>query len=287
MKHCNNYWTKDKCRLVALKYSNRNSFRNTDASAYRTAIAKKWLDEICSHMKYINKYWNYNTCQKEALKYNNRTEFQLKSHGAYDYAHKNKILDDICKHMIKIGSKEFRCVYVFEFDDNFAYIGLTYNILKREHEHNRKGPVYKHIEKSKNKYKLIQLTDYIKKEDAQRIEENKMIEYENNGWNLLNTMKDSTLGGSEIYWTYDKCKEESLKYNHKTDFRKGSGGAFSSATRNGWYSDICSHMTFNIPSRNWSEDELDFLLKNYHNGVKYCAKELIQLNFYQQLLVIF
>ena len=34
---------------------------------------------------------------------------------------------------------------LFEFKNNIGYVGLTYNIKQREIDHNRKGPVYKHI----------------------------------------------------------------------------------------------------------------------------------------------
>jgi len=39
-----------------------------------------------------------------------------------------------------------------------------------------------------------------------------------------------------------KCKEESLKYNNRTDFRKKSNGSYSSALKNKWLEEICSHM---------------------------------------------
>ena len=274
MKKCNNYWTKERCYEISIQYDSRGKFRKNDASAYRTALSNNWLNEICTHMTYVNKYWDYNKCKTEALKYKNRTEFQKFSKGAYSFAKRNNFISEICKHMIKIGSKEFRCVYVFEFENNFAYVGLTYNIINREFDHNRKGPVHKHIKKTKSKYKLIQLTDYIKKEDAQKIEENKISEYKNNGWLLLNTQINSTLGGSEIYWIYDKCKKEALKYKHRTDFRKGSGGAFSSSRRNGWYDEICSHMVFNKPKNYWKAEELNFLIESHDKGFRHCSKEL-------------
>ena len=274
MKKCNNYWTKEKCNEISLKYKTRSEFRKNDASAYRTSIANNWLNNICSHMSFIYNSWNYYKCKNEALKYTNRSDFQKNSGSAYAYATKNKILNDICSHMIKIGNLEHRCIYVFEFEDNHAYIGLTYNISAREFDHKRKGPVFKYIEETKSEYKLIQLTDYIKKEDAQKIEESTILEYKNIGWILLNTKKESTLGGSTIYWTYEKCKDEASKYMHKNDFRKGSGGAFYSAIRKGWYEEICSHMTFNKPERFWEDEELSFLMKNYNKGVKYCSKEL-------------
>ena len=274
MKKPNNYWTKERCKDIALKYNNRNEFRKHDASCYRTSLKNKWLDDICSHMKYKITYWNYKLCSEESLKYKNKSDFMKYCHGAYDYAIRNNILNDICSHMIKIGNKEYRCVYVFEFDDNSAYVGLTYNLIKRENEHNNKGPVYKHILKTKSKYKLIQLTDYIKKDYAQTIEEKTINSYKYNKWNVLNTNMESTLGGSNIYWTFDKCKEESLKYNHRNEFRKMKVGAYNSARLNGWLNDICSHMKVDKSKRAWSEDDINFLIENKYLGLKYCSDKL-------------
>jgi predicted GIY-YIG superfamily endonuclease len=245
MKHKNNYWTKEKCQSVALKYNNRNEFRKNDASAYRTSIRHKWLDELCSHMLYINKYWNDESCKLEALKYKHRKEFQIKSKGAYEYSKRHNILNDVCSHMIKIGSREFRCVYIFVFDDNCVYIGLTYNIQEREYNHNRKGPVFKHIKKTNSKYKLIQLTDYISKKDAQIFEEQTINEYGKKNYHLLNTNRYSTLGGSILYWTYERCKIEALKYNSRKVFHINNRGAYESSRKHQWLNDICSHMTFN------------------------------------------
>jgi len=268
------YYTKEKCHKEALKYNTRGDFKNYSSQYYNKALRSKWMDDICSHMTHINTYWNYDKCKNEALKYDHRNDFQKNSKGAYAFANKNKLLNDICSHMIKIGNREFRCIYVFEFENNIAYIGLTYNILSREIDHKRKGPVYKHIKKTNSSYKLIQLTDYIKKEEAQKIEELTILEYENNGWKLLNTNYNSTLGGSIIFWTYEKCKEEALKYKHKTEFQKNSSGAYNSAYKNKWLNKICSHMIFNKPDNYWNDNEFDFLLKNHNKGFRYCAKEL-------------
>jgi hypothetical protein len=46
------------------------------------------------------------------------------------------------------------------------------------------------------------------------------------------------------YWTFDKCKEEALKYNIKELF-KNSAGAYNAARRNNWMVEICSHMINN------------------------------------------
>lgn len=66
------YWNKEKCRLEALKYSNRTEFSKQSNGAYTAALKKGWLDEICKHMvvKWQHK-WDKESCRKEALKYNN------------------------------------------------------------------------------------------------------------------------------------------------------------------------------------------------------------------------
>ena len=47
------------------------------------------------------------------------------------------------------------------------------------------------------------------------------------------------------YWTYEKCKEESLKYIYRKDFHKFSNGAYLSALNNKWLDNICTHMKKN------------------------------------------
>lgn len=44
------YWNKERCRLEALKYSNRSEFSKQSNGAYTAALKNGWLDEICKHM---------------------------------------------------------------------------------------------------------------------------------------------------------------------------------------------------------------------------------------------
>lgn len=46
----------------------------------------------------------------------------------------------------------------------------------------------------------------------------------------------------EIKWTFESCKEEALKYNHRKDFAKKSMTAYNKARKNKWLYQICSHM---------------------------------------------
>ena len=45
------YWTKDKCKEVALEYKSRGDFWKENRGAYDACIRNGWLDEVCSHMK--------------------------------------------------------------------------------------------------------------------------------------------------------------------------------------------------------------------------------------------
>ena len=46
-------------------------------------------------------------------------------------------IQDICSHMIPLSNSQNRKIYAFEFEDNYAYIGLSYNPVTREKEHLR------------------------------------------------------------------------------------------------------------------------------------------------------
>ena len=45
------------------------------------------------------------------------------------------------------------------------------------------------------------------------------------------------------YWTYEKCKEEAIKFKTRSDFRDKSSGAYYASLKNNWIEDICVHMT--------------------------------------------
>lgn len=53
------------------------------------------------------------------------------------------------------------------------------------------------------------------------------------------------------YWTYDRCKEEALKYKTKTEFKINSNGAYHASHKNKWIDDVCNHMVKVINSRNY------------------------------------
>lgn len=260
-------WTYETCMEEALKYEFRNDFHKNSRGAYDACQKNGWMNEFCSHMKdgvkiaiENNRIWTYDICKEEALKYETKTEFYTNCRSAYSACHINGWIDELCSHMRICGNNYLRFVYAFEFEDNHVYIGLTHDIKEREEDHlkNENSQIFKHIQKTNSKYfikKIVQ--EPIPKEEAQTLEHSIKISYQDSGWNILNKAKTGTgigsLGGNNLKWTYEKCKEEALKYDTKLEFRKKSNSAYDACVRNKWIDDLCSHMTSKRkPSGYWT-----------------------------------
>jgi predicted GIY-YIG superfamily endonuclease len=265
------YWTKEKCREEALKYNRRVDFQKYSRTANSVAVNNKWMNEICSHMellKHNENYWTKEKCQELALKCKSRSEFGKKYYAAHKYSIKNNWLDEICSHMIQFNNYK-RCIYAYEFSDNFVYIGLTYDLTNRHYRHmssnKDNSSVYNYIKKTKLIPELKQLTNYLEITEAKLKEEYYVKKYKKEKWKILNKTKTGSLGGITILWTKEKCQEAALKCKTKSEFYIKYGSASGAALKNGWMNDICSHMENKTkPKGYW----------NYEN----CLNEAIKIN---------
>jgi hypothetical protein len=248
----------------ALKYKTKTDFQKKSKGFYLSAYRRGFLDEICSHMNQLkkpHKYWiNKERCQQEALKYINKAEFQKNSSSAYNSSKIHGWYDEICSHMVCVGNRKMRLIYSYEFEDNSVYVGLTYNLNKRNNVHlnkNGNSSVREHILFTGLIPFLNKLTDYIDVGEASILEGFYLNEYKNKGWTILNKTKTGTIGGGYKIWTKEKCQEEALKYKTKKEFRKKSCGAYSRAYKDGWLNDICSHMELKTvkPRNYWTKEK--------------------------------
>jgi predicted GIY-YIG superfamily endonuclease len=241
----NGYWTEQRCKEEVAKYETITEFIKKSTSVYRKIKSNKWeylLDNLIQRKP--SNFWNFDNCKQEALKYSSRKDFGEKSISAYTTSLKNGWIDDICQHMSKIGNKYLRCIYVFEFPDNYCYVGLTYNIDKRKHQHfnDTKSCVYKHMSETDITPLLKQITDYIDVEEASKLESIKVKEYEKLGWKLLNKAKCGAIGGKKLKWTKEKCMEAASNFKHRVDFKKGNPQAYDAAFNHGYLNEVCTHM---------------------------------------------
>lgn len=200
----NKYWTKEKCLGIALKYKSRIEFQKSNNCAYAIASKYGWLRDITKHMvrpKNVKKFWFEENCRTEALKYNTRKDFNEYSKGAYLAAIKYDIIDDICSHMEVCGTLTKRCVYVYEFSDNHAYVGLTYNLKSRHSQHMRmtKSSVNKHMKNTGLIPNHHMLTDgYVDVYLAKDLEKKFYNDYMSAGWQMLNSNRTGGTGWCKL-----------------------------------------------------------------------------------------
>jgi len=202
-------------------------------------------------------YWTKEKCYEVALKYKTRIDFKINYPSAYSSARKNIWLNEICSHMKNYKNDKKRCIYAFEFDNNFVYIGLTYNLKNRINKHltDENSQVFKHVKTYNLKYNLKQLTEYLNPNDAKNKEQYYVNLYKENNWIILNIAKAGGLGGNFEFWTYDECKKEALKYDNKTDFYTLSPVAYTIACKYKWKDDITKHMkSKKKPNGYWTKE---------------------------------
>lgn len=200
--------------------------------------------------------WTDELIKEEALKYNHKIDFIKNSNSAYNASRYKKILDDVCSHMIPLGDVYRRVVYVYEFDDKCVYVGLTCNKERRHLQHMKDGksPVFKHIEKTnlQPKYKIVS-DSYISQKDSQLMEKQTLENYMNNGWTPLNSHTTGGLGGTNLKWTEESLRLESLKYKTRKEMSEKSNQAYSTIRKKKLYH-LLSHMDWILnPNHNLEE----------------------------------
>jgi hypothetical protein len=239
--------TKDECTLICKKYNNYTEFYKNEFKLYNFIFLRGWLDELTHHMIRIkNKsiFWTKEDCIKESSKYKTIKEWIKNSRSSYRAAHINKWFEECSSNMIKLGSRQLRAIYSFEFSDNHVYVGLTYSpeIRKKYHLNNENSPIYQHIIKSKIIPEFKILTDYLERDIASIKEGDILNGYIGCGWIALNKVKTGGLGGNRLIWNKNNCIIEAKKYKTRKEFSLKNNSAYGSARRNGWLNDCCTHM---------------------------------------------
>jgi hypothetical protein len=246
---------------LAKNFNKKNDFKKAHINLYNVARKYGWWEEASKHMVDAYQTWSKEDVEKEALKYQYPSEFFYNSKKAYAVAQYHGWLEDVTSHMGKLGSIKKRMVYAYEFSDNFVYVGLTYHKDKRNDQHMKSGPVFKHIEKTGLTPIRIEISDYIDSQDASKLEQSTENKYRDEGWNILNQAKPGVLGGSTLIWTPETVRKESSKYQTVKDFRLSSPKAYNAAQRNGWVPELGLINTF----VKWDFDSINKEAKKYNS----------------------
>lgn len=196
MQPIRNNYTYEECAAEAQKYHQRMEFKAGSLSHYTIALNHGWLNDICKHMDVLRRDYTLEECRDIAKGYPSRKEFQEGNISCYNYSLRHGWIDDVCSHMERQGTDAPRKVYVFEFADNHAYIGVACNIRRRylRHQRDKESPVFRHIKETDAKWEFKELTDWLSKEESAAAEVRTIEEYKTGGWELLNSNRGGGLG---------------------------------------------------------------------------------------------
>lgn len=274
--HENNYWTITRIYEKARLSASRAEFSKESAcrAAKKLGIYEKLVEDMASEgiwdlTHYVR--WTKETCIAKIREYKTRSELIDDSWSAYLYARKNGFLDEACEPMERLGNAVLRKIYVFEFEDHSAYVGLSYDPVVRyeAHLHKEDSAVYLHIKSTGCKYEFKILTDYLDKEEAARQEELVKLRYAKEGWHILNRVKCGSLGGVGFSkYTKDDIKEEIKRLDIKTrnEFNRKLKGMYLYAWRRNWLDELCAGM----PQREKSTKKIKWTDESVNWAISQC-----------------
>ena len=207
-------------------------------------------------------YWNREMCEQEIKNkgYKNKKEFRDGSPGAYSHAAKRGFLDEICKDMEIIGNYNLRQIYVYEFEDDCAYVGLTGNMKTRNQWHttHNDSPVFHHIQATGEKPKPKIISDWMSKEEAQIYEDEMIKVYSACGWHMLNRKRGGDLGGArEQKYSLEELKSAASTCSYRSEFKKKFSAMYSFILYHDLRDEVFGDMPeFFMPPLYWTDDKL-------------------------------
>ncbi len=191
--------------------------------------------------------YTYDYCFSVASKYKDIFHFQNLEKKVYSKAKKNGWIKDyhwlenlnyfLNEPMTEETNGQF--VYVYEFPDNSAYVGLTNNILRRDLQHRIKryetngsvkydGVLFHSVNFNIPIPNVKILKEGLTRKESQ-IEERRYIkEYKKNGWNVLNKNDGGSLGSiPHVYFKKEDVIAEAKKYKSLEEMRRNNRSAYN------------------------------------------------------------
>jgi hypothetical protein len=99
MANYNRKWTDEMLFEVAATFSTRKKFAVSNGGAYKTAVSRGILDEVCVHMEQQHIKWTDEMLFDAVTDYTTRHDFKKGNRKAYDVAHHRGILNQVCANM--------------------------------------------------------------------------------------------------------------------------------------------------------------------------------------------
>jgi hypothetical protein len=276
IKNPKGYWTKERCKEVALKYKTRGEFSLKNISGYSKAWKNDWLDEICSHMNYTgNRFYrciySYEFDDKSVyvgLTFNlDERENQHKKRGpVFNYINKTSLSPKF-KKLTEYISTDIAKIKEDEFINHYKEDGwFLLNVAKPGSLGGNDRKWTKEICK-KEALKYTNINDYRKNSLSYK------ASVRNKWLDEISSHMNRTKNNSG-YWSKEKCIEEALKCSSKKEFETKHPGGYAACRKNGWIIEISSHMNNRISKEKgyWTKE------KCQEESIKYKSRSTFQKN---------
>jgi hypothetical protein len=180
-----------------------------------------------------------------AAEFKHRADWKKANPEKYNAAWRRGLLDKCCAHMTPAANpyaKDY-IIYVYEFADHYAYVGLTFRQAHRHALNMARGPVHEHMKICTDyTYKVVErsIPDPIAAGGA---EKKWQLKYIDDNWIPLWTNKAGGLGSLLISkWTKEAVIAEAKKYTTKQTWIDSSQMSYRIAKREGWFAEASAHM---------------------------------------------
>ena len=248
------YPTREAWRTRGLLDRAHGEYSHYGAALHR---GKAFMAKCCGHMQHgtigntNSRTWSADAIIEAASHYQHKGDWKRATevHHAAAYQAARRRLDVFKRataHMTPKSSPYAGdyVVYVFEFADRYAYVGLSFRPQERLAEHLTRGPVYDHTAICPA-YLHRHVSTGIGSPDAVIKEESTWIErYRADGWTMLNVSDGGGLGTVRRVkeWTRELVLADARRFTTKQAWIDGSQGSYRTAKREGWFAEASAHM---------------------------------------------
>lgn len=281
-----NYWTKEKCATLAIKYDNKKQFRKECASAYNAAYKHNWISDICSHMiplgnKYLRHVYMY-LFPDDSIYFGLTCDINRRN-----ISHLNCPKSKVYKHILLTNQQPILEILTTEpIDVNLAQsleVFLIKDFKEKKYKilnGNNGGGIGRNnpaIIWTKEKC----LNEALKYKHKNEFHRKSIMAYKASrkyGW--FDEITKHMTKPIHTYWTYERCQNEALKYTSRNEFNKVSNSAYCIAAKNKWLNTICSHMiSCQKPRGYWNYDTVSKEALKYTRRVDFSNNSARAYNY--------
>ena len=266
------------CKKSAKRFKTRMEFREGDNSAYNKSVEMGWID---SFNLYSPGSLIYTTEEitATAKRYTTHRDFRKHHEKMYGAAAKRGLLDNFTwleKAFAGRTGVPTNCVYVYEFSHTHtAYVGITTTKKFRHRDHLQNGDcVYEYansigVPVPKPKYIYTEITT----DDAAKLEQVTIEEYQSKGSTMLNKRKGGSIGSlGSGKWTKEKCIALAKQYEYVIDFDREHHSIWEKMRNNGWDKECTWLKRKAVPQGYWlslGKEEVHQIAKQFNTRNKF------------------